>query len=180
VLYTLYSGGILKGLFSVPLFISIGYIALKAANIFKDGESDGTTLLLTAKPYTRFEIIISKLLIALFHTFIPALAILLAFILASINSRDFSYDLKIALIFSLGLFIINLIFLSISMFFALVVGKVGTLLLTSFFFIIIFSASPIIAALSRSAKPGIQSVGFYYNNVKHEEYMGISKDAHSD
>ncbi|TCG11451.1 ABC transporter permease [Mycoplasma todarodis] len=169
----------------LPFIISALFVAIKALNIFKDSEEDGTELLIVSKPITRLRIVLGKFaslytLIFLFSIFAFVIVALISLIDSNATSvQRFEYAASIAF----GTFIIQVLLSSIIVFFASVLGKIGTMTLSILIPLILSITSVVLIPLSGAT---LSSGGGEYTyeyvkqdksgNFKVEKMYGYRKD----
>lgn len=116
-------------IYFLPFIFGAMFVATKALNIFKDGEEDGTELLITSKQISRFSIIFGKFITL--YILIIAYNILMFFALLGIGLIDKQASLaevfKFSSSWAMGGMLIMLLFSSIIILIASSLSKVGTL-----------------------------------------------------
>ncbi|NQZ29315.1 MAG: ABC transporter permease subunit [Mycoplasmatales bacterium] len=121
--------GLLAYYYLFPFVFGPLYVATKAITIFKDGEEDGTELIIVAKPIKRIKIIIGKFLALYAHILFFSVFIFLLGIIISLADTNASGTQKIKFAGSLfiGNLIITIIMSSVITFVASSFGKIATL-----------------------------------------------------
>ncbi|WP_420330627.1 ABC transporter permease [Mycoplasma todarodis] len=136
----------------LPFIISAIFVAVKALNIFKDSEDDGTELLIVSKPITRFKLVLGKF--ASLYTMMFFFSIFTFVFAALIGTADKYASSKQIIEFAasaaFGTFIIQLLLSSIIVFFASVFGKVGTIIVSILVPLILTISSLILVPFSHS------------------------------
>ena len=136
----------------LPFIISAIFVAVKALNIFKDSEDDGTELLIVSKPITRFKLVLGKF--ASLYTMMFFFSIFTFVFAALIGTTDKYASSKQIIEFAasaaFGTFVIQLLLSSIIVFFASVFGKVGTIIVSILVPLILTISSLILVPFSHS------------------------------
>ena len=154
-------------LFFPFLFVTM-FLVLIVIHVFKEGQKDGTELLIVSKPLSRTTIIFSKFFSSIFLLLIWNI---LSFVIYFINAYfdDFATNIEkivYAGSLSLGGFIIGLIVLSILVLFSTFMGRIG-ISVVSICFAAILPISSVIATTFTNAIPP-------YENVENQEKYLIS------
>ncbi|TCG11560.1 ABC transporter permease subunit [Mycoplasma todarodis] len=121
--------GLLAYFYLFPFVFGPLYVATKAITIFKDGEEDGTELIIVAKPIRRIKIIVAKFMalyvhIIFFSVFIFILGIILG---AADHNASTAQKFNFAGSLFIGNLVITIIMSSIITFIASSFGKIATL-----------------------------------------------------
>lgn len=113
----------------IPFIFSIAFIAQLIIHIFKDGEDDGTELLIVSKPIKRYKIIIGRFIIIIMWILFFNLILFISYF--SIIQLDKYSNLiekaNFSLSMSIGNIIVCLIASFIILFIASFLGKIGTI-----------------------------------------------------
>ncbi|MCP4336838.1 MAG: ABC transporter permease [Mycoplasma sp.] len=113
----------------IPFIFTPLYLVTKGLNIFKEGEKDGTELMIVAKPITRIKVVFSKFLALFIHILLFSLFVFVFSALISIMDSNSSSSQKIRFSASLGFgtFIISLLMASLIVIMVSTFGGVGAL-----------------------------------------------------
>lgn len=144
----------------IPIFVLIiSYIAIVVGQIFKRGEEDGTTLMLVSSKYTRSQVIVGRFCAILVHVLLVATIFAVGFELASgfKNPSSVSYELLAFFSMLIGGFFVCLLFAGLSLIFAILMGRIGAIIVSIFVFVIFAITSPIIMMLTSNAKYGMEN-----------------------
>lgn len=134
-----------------PFLFATLYASIIITHVFKEGEQDGSELIIVAKPLTRKEILIAKFLMTIFMLILYQLIMLLAYFFIALGDQKATWEIRINWMFSLflGGIIIQLIVGSVIMLLSAVMSKVGTIVVS----ILVAALTPIISyTLSPLAK----------------------------
>ncbi len=150
----------------LPFIISAVFIAVKSLNIFKDSEIDGTELLIVSKPITRSKIVFGKFFSLYILIFLFSVATFFIGFLVALSDKNGSVaqQAEFAASVAFATFIIEFLLSSIIVFFASVLGKIGTMVLAILFPLIFTIISIIVVPLSNS------SIGTHYDGIS-ERYI---------
>ncbi len=156
--------GLLAYYYLFPFIFGPLYVATKALTIFKDGEEDGTELIIVAKPIKRIKIIFAKFLTLYVHILFFSVFIFLLGIIVAATDGNASGLQKINFAGSLfvGNLVITIIMSSIITFIASSYGKIATLV-TAIMIPFVFSITSFILAPLGNGQ--IVSVGRQENAV---------------
>jgi ABC-type transport system involved in multi-copper enzyme maturation permease subunit len=122
--------------FVIGMFMSFGIAtAIIALNIFKDGERDGTELIVISKPITRGEILTSKTVSFFLIMFIYMIFNATIVVLGSVLTAS---DILITLgNYAVGVSMTIMMTGAVAILFSLVYGHIGTIAFTTFFIFLI-------------------------------------------
>ncbi|NQZ29512.1 MAG: ABC transporter permease [Mycoplasmatales bacterium] len=157
----------------LPFIVTAIFVAIKALNIFKDSEEDGTELLIVSKPITRFKVVLGKFvslysLMFLFSMFTFIIVSLITLIDKNATSMQ---RIEFAASIAFGTLIVQFLLSSIIVFFASVLGKIGTMTLSILIPLIVSIASTILIPMSNS------KLEVFGNNFTHSY---VSKDKNGE
>lgn len=134
-----------------PFLFATLFAAIIITHIFKEGEQDGSELMVVAKPISRKEILIAKFLMSAIMLLIYQLIMLITYFIIALADPYANWDMRIKWIFSLflGGLIVQLIMATIIILLAAVLNKIATIVVA----ILAASLTPIISfTLSPLAK----------------------------
>ncbi len=136
----------------LPFIISAIFVAIKALNIFKESEENGTELLIVSKPITRFKLVLGKFfslysLIFFFSLFVLIVVSLISLIDSNATSLE---RIKFSFSIAFGTLIIQWLLSSIIVFLASVLGKIGTMTLSILIPLILSITSIVLIPISGS------------------------------
>lgn len=115
-----------------PFLFAVLFASFIIAHVFKEGELDGSELIVVAKPLTRMQIVLGKFILVLIYILIYQLIMFAGYILFTQSDSVASMSDKIR--WSLSLFIggliVQIIAAAIIIMLASVLGKVGTIVVS--------------------------------------------------
>lgn len=168
-----------------PFLFAVLFSALVITHIFKEGESDGSELIVVAKPLTRSQIVMGKFLLSLIYVFAFQVIMFIGYILfTQFDSYATSAQkFKWALSLFLGGLIVQIIASSIIIMLASVLGKVGTVVISILFAAVVPILSFILVPLGKGWRAGSINEGMYQKqsmvNIDATDGKYISEDASS-
>lgn len=118
-----------------PFLFAVLFSALVITHIFKEGETDGSELIVVAKPLTRMQIVIGKFILSLAYVFAFQVIMFLGYI-AFTQFDKYSTEwekMKWALSLFIGGIIVQVIASSIIVMLASALGKIGTIVVSILF-----------------------------------------------
>ena len=113
----------------IPFIFGISFISMIIVYVFKDGEDDGTELLIISKPIRRTQILLGKFFVVfLFIIFFQIITFITIISVLQYDTYSTGQErVKLALSFFVGGIIISIIASFIVMFIASFLGKIGTI-----------------------------------------------------
>ncbi len=155
----------------LPFIISAIFVAIKALNIFKESEENGTELLIVSKPITRFKIVLGKFfslysLIFFFSLFVLIMVSLISLIDSNATSLE---RIKFSFSIAFGTFIIQWLLSSIIVFLASVLGKIGTMTLSILIPLILSITSIVLIPISGSTLSSFDNTQYIHKYIAKDE-----------
>lgn len=173
---------LLNGFISFSAFLVFavfltGYMSLKVANIFKDGEKDGSTLLLISKNFTRKQIIMGRFVAVFIHLIIISFAIIITTIFFTFTNKGEITGNAIKTLFSyfLGEVVVGIFLTLISLLFAVILGKAGTIIIA----ITLGAALPISSVILQAVGDAEKTSYIYKDHSVTAYYNGNDDKIHS-
>lgn len=113
----------------IPFIFGVSFMSMVTVYLFKDGETDGTELIIVSKPIKRSQMIISKFIVAFISIVIFNILMFISSIIIIQYDKNSSLSEKTNFALSIGVggFIVSLISSLIIVFFASFLGRVGTI-----------------------------------------------------
>lgn len=157
-----------------------GFIAKIAATTFVDGEQDGTTLLVVSRKYTRMDVILGRFLTLLIWILIYSFTTLISVLIPSLvvdGSKNLGENFLYSFSVFFGAFFISMFLVSIALLAAIAFGKVGTIVITTTFAVLIPVVSLVLTTVSQANEAYDKIVTGKYSE---RDIFGITADKADD
>lgn len=153
-----------------PFLFSTLFSAISVNHIFKEGELDGSELIIVAKPLTRAQIIITKFLMLFLVIGMYQIIVTLGYMVAAASDSLATGDQKIKFIASLavGGLIVQIIAAMVIVMISSVLGKVGTTVVSILFAAIVPIVSFTLSPLGKGQGFSVINQGMVRNTITME------------